>query len=104
MHIKDRITTFQKLGDVFLDIKKTPGFEEIVNQSLIVNPWFTKNNIEYAFISLGKMLQAGCLNYWLKSYIVKPKRQQLIGVIIPSNIPLVGFYDFLCVLISGNIF
>ncbi len=103
MLIQDRISAFEKLGDIFLNITKQQGFEDVVNNAVLINPWFTKSNIEYAFLSLGEMLHSDSLIPWVKSYEIN-KKTNLIGVIIPGNIPLVGFYDFLCVLISGNIF
>ena len=103
MLIQDRISAFEKLGNIFLNIAKQKGFEDVANNSFLINPWFTKSSIEYAFLSLSKMLHSDALNSWVESYKIN-KKKLLIGVIIPSNIPLVGFYDFLCVLISGNIF
>jgi hypothetical protein len=51
------------------------------------------------------MLEEEKLNEWILSY--KQKHTALnphkIGVVMAGNIPLVGFHDLLCVLISGHI-
>ena len=43
------------------------------------------------------------LNKWMSVYpIVEMPKVKNIGVIMAGNIPLVGFHDFLSVLITGN--
>lgn len=103
MILEDRVAAFYKLKHFLLDIKQTSILEPCIKHACNNNPWFTKSNIQYALLSLGYMLDVHCLHTFSSVY---PKNMQIkkIGVIIPSNIPLVGFYDFLCVLLSGNIF
>ncbi len=67
------------------------------------NSWFTQENVHYALRQWGGLLQRENLTYWLGSYRGKaPKKPKTIAVIMAGNIPLVGFHDFLCVLLSGN--
>ncbi|MCA6074945.1 acyl-CoA reductase [Fulvivirga sedimenti] len=65
------------------------------------NPWFTRENVEFAFTGITSMLNEPSLTQWLSGYdtVSKPSR---IGLILAGNIPLVGFHDLLCVLASGN--
>ena len=111
------INAFVKLGE-FLNqfkesgIQKNPDvsgndlfFDEMNNQIKIAaqhNGWFTKNNILYSLENWSKTLNNNNINKWLLKYnfiIVSPKT---IAIIMAGNIPLVGFHDFLCVLISGH--
>lgn len=67
------------------------------------NPWFTKKDIEKAIGAIcSQMLEKEKLENWLDNYDFpeKPGRAN-IAVIMAGNIPLVGFFDMLCVLVSG---
>ncbi len=49
------------------------------------------------------MLEADQLNTWLDKYdLEKGPGNKKIGLILAGNIPLVGFHDVLCVLVTGN--
>ena len=103
MIIEERIDSFEKLGLRLKQIESIPSFNSILKIALDNNKWFTQSSVRYSFKSVSQMLEKNKLSSWLKRY--KFINTQLkIGVIIPSNVPLVGFYDFLCVLISGNKF
>ena len=103
MILGDRVIAFKKLGKLFLDFDNNNLFIDATERAELNNTWFTKRSIKYAFSSLGEMLKSDYLKKWIQSYEIKNECKR-IGVIVPSNIPLVGFYDFLCVLLSGNIF
>lgn len=103
MIIEERIDSFEKLGLRLKQIESIPSFNSILKIALDNNKWFTQFSVRNSFKSVSQMLEKNKLSSWLKRY--KFINTQLkIGVIIPSNVPLVGFYDFLCVLISGNKF
>jgi len=103
MILEDRVSAFQKLGDFFLNFKKESAFKSIFQEACDNNTWFTQPNIEYALFALGQMLRSDSLRTFLDSYPANNSVKK-IGVVVPANIPLVGFYDFLYVLLSGNIF
>lgn len=73
----------------------------IISKQFVLNGWFTKENVLQSFRSLGELLTEDNLTEWTNnySYSETPKK---IGIIMAGNIPLVGFHDFLCVLLSGN--
>lgn len=48
------------------------------------------------------MLQPEKLTKWLKAYECNPDVPKMVGVIMAGNIPLVGFHDLMCVLLSGH--
>jgi hypothetical protein len=68
------------------------------------NRWFTHENITIALLAIkNKFLDESHLVKWLNEYdfekIISPKN---IGLILAGNIPLVGFHDLLCVMVSGH--
>lgn len=69
------------------------------------NGWFTKENVLFALEGWADLLTEGRLTSWLGVYpVTKESNKKTIAVIMAGNIPLVGFHDFLSVLISGHAF
>jgi hypothetical protein len=67
------------------------------------NAWFTPASVEHAVKALGTMLNKQYLLNWLARYdLDQQKERKKVGLILAGNIPLVGFHDVLCVLITGN--
>ena len=51
------------------------------------------------------LLEEETLHQWLDNYPSPPDvidKQKRVGLIMAGNLPLVGFHDFMCVLISGH--
>jgi hypothetical protein len=113
---KELILGFVQLGKLFTvlgndepwDAAKTGVTEAefnqlktLVNKQFFFNGWFVKENIEKALRSLGSQLTYEKLEEWAGNYSFSetPKK---IAIIMAGNIPLVGFHDFLSVIISGN--
>ena len=65
------------------------------------NGWFTEEMIRKAIGNLGESLNKENLEQWCDQYTFS-KKPKTIAVIMAGNIPLGGFHDFLCVLLSGN--
>lgn len=76
--------------------------QRVINKQFQLNGWFTKENVRQSLDALGSWLTPDKLENWLDtySYASNPKK---VGIIMAGNIPLVGFHDFLCVVMSGNI-
>lgn len=72
------------------------------------NPWFTAENVKSAIDALGEMLEEEKLKKWIDNYpdLLSPKDfvSRKVAVIMAGNIPMVGFHDFLCVLMAGHQF
>jgi hypothetical protein len=118
MNLEQRIEAFIKLGEFFKQfsnskIEKTDdsefntlffeAFKMQIERAQEFNGWFTKNNVLLAFESWSEALSAENLYKWTSKYTFnETKKQQTIAIIMAGNIPLVGFHDFLSVLISGN--
>jgi hypothetical protein len=67
------------------------------------NTWFNKQSIDYALKAVSSWLKEDVLIEFTDKYEFNnnPKR---VAVICAGNIPMVGFHDMMCVVLSGNIF
>ena len=84
-------------NDMFFD-----NFIDLIDLSQSHNGWFTKSNVFFAIQSWANALTEENLTKWLSNYQIIQKSPKTVGLILAGNIPLVGFHDFLSVLISGN--
>jgi hypothetical protein len=101
MNLSTRIGAFQGLGD---EIRGLPSGEmlELCNLVRNENPWFTPENVTMALNGITSFLTEKELIRWTSKYPLEPKNPKTIGVAMAGNIPLAGFHDALCILISGN--
>jgi len=67
------------------------------------NAWFDRPNVARALAGVAFLLQEPTLGHWAARYPAEPAAPRQIGVVMAGNIPLVGFHDLLCVLLSGHI-
>jgi len=110
MTLAERIETFAFLGDSLRNIlagketKYSSAFRQLIENQQIKNPWFTPSNIRLAISAIANELTYENLNKWLAAYpgLDQVKEPSDTGVIMAGNIPLAGFHDFLCVIITGN--
>jgi hypothetical protein len=86
-----------KYNDLFFN-----SFEDLIALSQSHNNWFTPDNVHFSISSWSEALTENNLNQWLSAYNFIEKEPKNVGLILAGNIPLVGFHDFLSVLISGN--
>lgn len=72
-----------------------------IERQVFHNGWFTEELVRKSILNLGKWLDSEELTSWtdLYSFNNNPKN---VAVIMAGNIPMVGFHDFLCILLSGN--
>jgi len=82
-----------------------PEWEKAVTAAQQQNQWFTRENILFALSNISSWLTKEALQKWASKYHLteENKNPVSIGVIMAGNIPLVGFHDMLCVLLTGNI-
>lgn len=67
------------------------------------NPWFTQEFIQFALKDWSLALQEDKLNKWLVPYKISNKLiSKTVGVVMAGNLPLVGFHDYLSIIISGH--
>lgn len=77
-------------------------FTDLIALSPSHNGWFTPEQVYFAIQSWAEALKEDNINKWLTDYTLTTVKPKTIGLVMAGNIPLVGFHDFLCVLISGN--
>jgi hypothetical protein len=117
MNKQQLIRGFNALGNLMCllgDNQPWPGFscglteEEyqninvLINREVIHNGWFTPVNVRQSLKTLGSILTPHGLEVWTQKYTYA-KEPKKVALIMAGNIPLVGFHDFLCVLLSGHI-
>jgi hypothetical protein len=107
--LENRLIAFDKLGSKIaseLNLvfeQKESELNEILIKSEQKNRWFVRENLLFALEAWADLLKLDRLRSWTSPYQYSEKPQK-IGVIQAGNIPLVGFHDFLSVLISGHHF
>ena len=99
MKLRKCIDAFSRLGEAIYKNKE-------ILKSGNHNPWFTDENIDYSLNEISQSLSKENLEKWVSMYpdLQFSNESKRAGVITAGNIPLVGFHDFLSVLISGNKF
>ncbi|MFH0864548.1 MAG: acyl-CoA reductase [Bacteroidota bacterium] len=108
--LQQRMKAFSELGKMLLTYSENgspESFESIINKSYEHNNWFTRENVIFSVKSIASMLQEEKLQQWISTYSLPEAGKQKpnnVLVVMAGNIPLVGFHDFLSVLISGNNF
>jgi hypothetical protein len=75
--------------------------EEVVKKQFLLNGWFTDVNIRKSLLAWSELLIEENLNSWLQNYSFAHNSKR-VGIIMAGNIPLVGFHDFISVVLSGN--
>lgn len=116
--IQHRIEAFVKLGqflsqfsrktiekkehipfnDLFFD-----GFKHQLKVAKENNSWFVEDNLLFACESWTTALSEGNLKNWIASEEnLGENDAKTVAIIMAGNIPLVGFHDFLSVLIAGH--
>ena len=78
------------------------AFVDLIKLSQSHNGWYTTENVYFSIQSWAEALTEENLTQWLSSYIIPIQEPKKVALILAGNIPLVGFHDFLSVLITGN--
>lgn len=116
MKLEKRINAFVKLG-LFLgqyetgqknsdlvELNKTfyDEFDALINRQKAMNGWFDRQNVLHAIKGVSSFLTNEKLTKWLGSYNLESIASKRVGIIMAGNIPLVGFHDYLCVVLVGH--
>lgn len=116
--LTQRIRAFSKLGLFISDchnalhmntinVEQSPyaTFIQAVRNAKASNLWFTDQFIWLSLKNIAAMLNENQLKKWTNNYHFNAvDRPKIVGVVMAGNIPLVGFHDFLCILLSGHTF
>ncbi|SDB39322.1 Acyl-CoA reductase (LuxC) [Flavobacteriaceae bacterium MAR_2010_188] len=117
MNLERRIKAFTKLGDFIAEIVNS--YDENGNQNSVENEfvnefrnqiklaseknaWFTKTNILFNLKSWSEQLTEEKIREWGANYNIEEVVQKTVAIVMAGNIPLVGFHDFISVLLSGH--
>ena len=102
--MKRTIELFAELGRRLRGFGDDEASRLVIDCACAANGWFTPRDIRRAVGAIvSRMLDPGLLAGWLSRYegipVCKPRR---VLVVMAGNIPLVGFFDLLCVVASGH--
>ncbi|CAM4054240.1 acyl-CoA reductase [Flavobacterium sinopsychrotolerans] len=78
------------------------AFVDLIKLSQSHNGWYTPENVYFSIQSWAEALTEENLNQWLSNYTIPIQEPKKVALILAGNIPLVGFHDFLSVLITRN--
>lgn len=114
--LNNRIQAFATLGEMLLEVgennqrKAYPNenlnnLEQAVADAVNHNGWFVEDNVRHMLTAIGKSLSKTNIEKWIEPYGDSSEsnaQDKQVGVVMAGNVPLVGFHDFLSVLMSGN--
>lgn len=101
MKLSERINAFATLGESLHDLPVNE-LNALLSRARNENAWFTEESVSMAIKGIAAMLERNSLTAWAESYPAHAAEPRIVGVAMAGNIPLVGFHDLLCVLISGH--
>lgn len=115
MHLHERVEGLVKWGHAISamieEMESAAGAEtgnplsNTIQQAYRANAWFVPENSLRALKSVTCWLESDALQRWIQAYDgLNQSHNDLktIGLVMAGNIPMVGFHDLLCVLVSGN--
>ncbi|HEX6181620.1 MAG TPA: acyl-CoA reductase, partial [Chitinophagaceae bacterium] len=102
MSLIQRLDTLARLRMYMLG--KDPQWEAAKQKAYQHNGWFIPLFIDLAVEHITSFLEPTRLQQWLSNYLIPDEQPapKTIGLVLPGNIPMAGFYDFMCVYISGH--
>lgn len=101
--VKHPVELFSELGRRLRDFGSDASTRPIIRRACEANGWFTPDDIRRAVAALcDEMLQPHLLEAWLRRYPLPVSTPRRVLVVMAGNIPLVGFFDLLCVVAAGH--
>ncbi|MEJ1242394.1 acyl-CoA reductase [Chryseolinea sp. T2] len=100
MRVDERISAFSMLGKELSSLDEDT-FQSLAFRAKNENAWFTVDSVRMAVRGITSWLDAGKLLAWTSGYNLNVA-PCTIAIVMAGNLPLVGFHDFLCVLIAGH--
>lgn len=117
MTIEDRKAHFIKLGEFLANFELNPQKKPVIENEYLeiytelnkkidaavhYNGWFTRENVIFSLQQWSEALTRKSLDQWLDPYDLSEIEPKTVGIVMAGNIPLVGFHDFLSVLLAGH--
>ena len=103
--MKSTIEIFSELGARLAGFGSDDVSRSVIARAVAENEWFSVSDIRYAVEALrGEMLDTEKVDEWLAHYpSVGSREQRRVAIIMAGNVPLVGFFDLMCVIANGDI-
>lgn len=118
MTVKQRISVFSQLGRILnefrieqdwkgfetgLSQEEFENFNKLIKSVKQFNGWFIEENVRHAIGAISDMLNEADLVAWANKYELSNElSDKTTAIIMAGNIPLVGFHDFLSVMMAGH--
>lgn len=97
------VEIFVRLGERLAAFGLDDASREAIRRAEQDNGWFTREEIVRAVEAIrSRMLGRKELERWTGRYRLPVAEPMEVLAVLAGNIPLVGFYDLLCVLMSGH--
>ena len=78
------------------------NINKLLNEVFYRNKWFSETYVIFSIRQWSKVLTLENLYNWLEAYNLNPIIPKKVGLILPGNIPAVGFHDVICTWLSGH--
>lgn len=103
--MKSTVQIFSELGERLLGFGTDEASRSAMARAVAQNEWFSVGDIRFAVEALrSEMLDGAKVAEWLRHYPTSQQRgAKRVALIMAGNIPLVGFFDLMCVLASGDV-
>ena len=98
----ERLAAFVALGQR-LNTIAADELTALAGRARNQNAWFDAPSVAAAVAGIAHLLAEEPLRRWAARYSPEPTTVRQVGVVMAGNIPLVGFHDLLCVLLSGHV-
>ncbi len=96
------IDIFAELGQRLRNFGHDEHSQRVLMDAIAQNEWFTEKEVHRAIDAIcEEFLDREKLIAWLKEY-PQTTPQRNVAIIMAGNIPLVGFFDLMCVLVCGH--
>lgn len=103
MILQERISVLVKVGEFIQS--NAPEWQNVKEKAYRANQWFIPAFIDRSCTNIvNSYLQKEKLEAWAASYDLPEENRspKKVGLVMAGNIPLVGFYDMLCIFLSGH--
>ena len=101
--MKNALDLFTELGRRLARFGQDEASRRAAELAQAANGWFTSGDIRRAAAAVADgMLRRERLASWLSHYPVPAAEPRRVLVVMAGNIPLVGFFDLLCVVAAGH--
>lgn len=110
MTLKQRIAGFVEVGSFIgrhltgdrrsSELQLHEGLEKVIELAHAHNNWFVPNFVKNAISNIAGFLKEDELKRFCSA--IEEKDPKTVAIICAGNVPMVGFHDILCVLLTGH--